>query len=860
MNIRLLTSTLIILLTLNSQSQQIDFERVLPVAPAPQIIADFPGISNGVIKYADVDADMDYDVFLAGSGFAQLYINAGDGNFTEVEGSNFPSFLDVSAVFTDLNADNAPDLLLAGYNTANGNYQAVIYLNDGQGNFTEYNANAFPSMNVTGIAYADVDADNDQDLLLTGFSNTGANNLMTRLYINDGAANFTLQSGTSFQGVSNGDAAFADMDGDGDQDLLITGSYNDTNGINFVAKIYLNDGSGLFSLQNSTNIQGVDESAIDFADVDGDNDLDVFIAGSYYASNGSGGNISKLYLNDGNAHFTESTINSFPGARDAYVLFADIDGDNDMDLFLSGDDSYSSVQITKLYTNDGNAHFTEVTNLPFQQVMEASIAVFDADADTDLDIIIGGYNGFEDVTEFYLNNNNTLEFTLVTGSPFYPVGWASMAFADIDNDNDQDILISGTYYKDGYEYSTKLYTNDGNGNYSPVTGTPFAGVYDGDIAFADVDNDNDMDVLITGFDGTQLITVLYLNDNAVFTQVSNTPFPGVYESAIDFADVDNDSDMDLIISGVDNLNNIITRLYLNDGTGNFTESNQNLQEVYRGDVGFIDVDGDNDPDLLITGDGYAGKQAQLYINDGNGNFTLENGTVFTPVDYSSIDFADVDSDSDTDILIAGDIEPYGSSTQLYLNDGSGNFTPYQGGVFQGLEKASVKFGDMNNDNRPDIIITGENFPDYYTKVYLNDYYTNFTEVTDIPFPDVAYGAVAFADIDNDNDQDLVIAGREKQLNFVTFLYRNILPPFTESIAENKTDKMLIYPNPAQNIFHLLTQEKPVKELYLFNIQGQSMPYEYNPETHEVKVNLPKGLYFLQFKIGKQQVVNKLMIQ
>ena len=88
-------------------------------------------------------------------------------------------------------------------------------------------------------------------------------------------------------------------------------------------------------------------------------------------------------------------------------------------------------------------------------------------------------------------------FEEITGTPFEGVFAGSVAFADIDNDNDQDVLITG---RDDVEitYSSKLYLNDGLGNYSIVSNTPFDGVGSSSVEFADIDNDDDLDVLITG--------------------------------------------------------------------------------------------------------------------------------------------------------------------------------------------------------------------------------------------------------------------------------------------------------------------------------------------------------------------------
>ncbi|MCD4730327.1 MAG: VCBS repeat-containing protein [Bacteroidales bacterium] len=119
---------------------------------------------------------------------------------------------------------------------------------------------------------------------------------------------------------------------------------------------------------------------------------------------------------------------------------------------------------------------------------------------------------------------------------FVWVDHSSIAFADIDNDNDQDVLIAGlnSFGQD----IAKLYTNDGSGFFTEVTGTPFDVAFVGSVTFADIDNDNDQDVLITG-----LPTTLYTNDgNGFFTEVTGSPFYLGSDGA--FADIDNDNDQD----------------------------------------------------------------------------------------------------------------------------------------------------------------------------------------------------------------------------------------------------------------------------------------------------------------------------
>lgn len=105
------------------------------------------------------------------------------------------------------------------------------------------------------------------------------------LYTNDGG-NFTLVEDTPFMGLAGGDVAFSDVDGDGDDDVLITGhSFNSP-----YSKMYVNEG-GIFS--EATSLTGVRDGSIAFSDIDGDGDEDIVITGV----NSSSDEICKLYEN-----------------------------------------------------------------------------------------------------------------------------------------------------------------------------------------------------------------------------------------------------------------------------------------------------------------------------------------------------------------------------------------------------------------------------------------------------------------------------------------------------------------------------------------------------------------------------------
>ena len=100
--------------------------------------------------------------------------------------------------------------------------------------------------------------------------------------------------------------------------------------------------------------------------------------------------------------------------------------------------------------------------------------------------------------------------------------------------------------------------------------------------------------------------------------------------------------------------------------------------------------------------------AKLYINDGTGNFTEKTGTPFDAVWSSSIAFSDVNGDGYKDVLITGSNVSERPIAKLYINDGGGNFTEKMGTPFDGVWQGSIAFSDVNGDGHKDVLITGSN--------------------------------------------------------------------------------------------------------------------------------------------------------
>lgn len=380
--------------------------------------------------------------------------------------------------------------------------------------FTEVTDAPFEGVRLSTHAFSDVDNDGDLDVLLTGRLNGDPAIKTADLYYNDGFGKFTKKDDPDLEGVTFGSISFGDIDNDGDQDLLITGS-NISN--DYVANLYINDGLGNFKDKNNTPFIGVRSSSAEFADVDNDGDLDVLICGQNSAGSGE----TRLYTNNGLGDFEENLNTSFIWMADGDISFGDVDGDDDLDLIITGLHSPASNArtIAELYINDGNGTFSLANESPFKPLISGTVSLADINGDGDLDVLLTGSSNAENppvnMSILYTNNGNG-EFTEVKDTPFEGVVLSSADFADIDGDDDLDVLITGKNNSpvSSENYSAKLYINDGSGTFTEELNTAFEDVAFGSVSFADVDGDEDPDVLITGWRKgapSTSIAKLYLN-------------------------------------------------------------------------------------------------------------------------------------------------------------------------------------------------------------------------------------------------------------------------------------------------------------------------------------------------------------
>ncbi len=297
------------------------------------------------------------------------------------------------------------------------------------------------------------------------------------------------------------------------------------------------------------------------------------------------------------------------------------------------------------------------------------------------------------------------------------------------------------------------------------------GLFSGTVVWGDYDRDNDLDILAVGkISDTTFVSRVYRNDNGTFTNI-DAGLQGIHSGTVVFGDLDNDSDLDIIISGARSTSRI-TKVYLNE-EGLFNEINAGIIGTVFGSISLGDYDNDKDLDILLTGLTVGGHMTEIYRND-NGAFTNVNAGLQN-VSQGDAQWGDYDRDGDLDIVLAGD-SSIGNVTKIYDNEG-GAFTNINADL-TGVSECSVNWGDYDGDKDLDLIVSGEaDSGNYITKIYKNDDGT-FVD-SNIELPGVSNGNASWADADLDGDLDLLLVGTKSDGSLYTGVFLKTKDGFIE---------------------------------------------------------------------------------
>ncbi|MCP4326809.1 MAG: hypothetical protein GY787_34270, partial [Alteromonadales bacterium] len=542
-------------------------------------------------------------------------------------------------------------------------------------------------------------------------------NYFFECYSNDRDVNYSPGRSSSDQ-VGDSSVAFGDIDNDGDLDILLTGFDNG----NRFSKTYINE-NGTYT-EKPNQLLGIEGSAV-FGDINNDGNLDILLTGR----RGNFNNFSDTYINDGNGNYSPGNTNLVEVGASS-VAFGDIDSDGDLDILLTGYNKGTSI--TKTYRNTSTRSSNTAPSAPIDLVVipyDDNTVSLSWTASTDDETPSDG-----------LSYNIYIKETLSAKYAFTPMsqelGWRKLpALGNAQGNTNYTWKIPDNYLDKGaVSFTFKVQAIDHNfeasefsikenfvapaPHFTEITNS-LPGVYGGSVAFGDINNDGNMDILLTGYDGSNAISKTYINDdgNGNYIVKDNPLLTGVQDSSVAFGDINNDGNLDILLTGQDSDNRPISNTYINDGNGDYTVKPNQLEGVKRGSVAFGDIDNDGDLDILLTG--YDGSKAisKTYTNYGDGSYIVKENPLITGVYDGSVAFGDIDNDGDLDILLSGD-DGSGSISKIYINTGTGDFIEIDS--LTEARYSSVAFGDIDNDGDLDILLTGWDENNPISKTYRNN--------------------------------------------------------------------------------------------------------------------------------------------
>ena len=267
------------------------------------------------------------------------------------------------------------------------------------------------------------------------------------------------------------------------------------------------------------------------------------------------------------------------------------------------------------------------------------------------------------------DGNGTFTELSNSGIAIHPQYFHGAAFADFDNDGYLDLIITNFFSTRFHQ----LYQNNGDNTFSLITNTPVSMVSERAMApiLGDYNNDGFVDLYIPN--GAEKPNSLFKNlGNFQFEQITSGNIVTDTKSSVGatWGDYDNDGYIDLFVANASNQNN---DLYYNNGDGTFTKNTQSVVVQEGGhshSSSMMDVDNDGDLDLIVSNDNGPNF---LYVNDGSGIFSrkLDEAVASDFGNSYGMAWADYNRDGSLDVMV---FTHGGDNNQLFCHNGnSGNW-------------------------------------------------------------------------------------------------------------------------------------------------------------------------------------------
>ncbi|MDP2686989.1 MAG: T9SS type A sorting domain-containing protein [Aequorivita sp.] len=629
----------------------------------------------------------------------------------------------------DLDGDGDMDVIAARFTSYQRQSNIVWYENlDGLGNYGEMKAVYGDLTGTSDVHVADLDGDGDMDILAA----SGDDDNVVWYENEDGLGNFGPQQLIANNAPDALRITAGDLDSDGDLDVMVI--YLRSFSYDRLVWYENLDGLGDFGPEQ---ILVENPSIVDMTIVDIDGDLDNDVVYSAGLSNRTLGFLRNI---DGQGNFGS------PGpiagnSEDNYnsIAMIDVDGDGDLDAFYSYYDKIAWKE-----NEDGLGTFGTEQIINQSVYAKRLLYSIDVDGDGDMDLIEGATQLHK--ISWYENTNGLGSFGAEQIVTTKANGVKSLAAAQIDGDNDVDIVSASNNNKLVW-YSNK----DGAGTYGLPISVSKNAISITALAHGDIDLDGDMDLIsCSSFDKE---IAWYENRDGqgdfkhqhIITNELNGPKGAFLE------DMDGDGDLDIV--GYHTGTHYVFWYENEDGLGTFGPI-KNIAEFIQGINNLQVADFDNDGDIDVLTQATTEPKLAIYKNNGQGIFGSPIAIATTNYSGNDIHITDLDTDGDLDFLVSQN----GALFWFKNMDGQATFE-FQDYISVNINAINaISSGDMDGDGYEDIVVSG--IENTNSKVWWlknldgqgnfspRNFITNATQESD----------VTVADLDSDGDMDVIYRG------------------------------------------------------------------------------------------------------
>ncbi|MSS72204.1 MAG: hypothetical protein EXS64_12045 [Candidatus Latescibacteria bacterium] len=736
------------------------------------------------LAWGDYDSDGDPDLIVSGMdalGTPQTVLYRNEKGKFVVDAANSDALVKVAQgalAWGDYDNDGDLDLVLTGFGSGGVRFSR-LYRNQPLGTLGfDRNTELTPLSNGS-VTWVDYDDDGDADLFMSGWDVTWN----ARFFVYNNRPTGTLREATENFTRVLGPMAWGDYDNEGHIDAVVGGQTSLSDVFSFFLR---NSPPGTLSEDRSGGLPGLRGGVLAFADVDNNGNLDLLTAGE--DENG----LRQTLLRRNRSAQASNQPPTPPDRLDPPVVtgtkvtFTWGQGKDDR---TEPDDLTYDLQVgnslgaDRVLSSAGTPTFGNVGH-PTNRVLTVPLPE-------------GQYtwrvravdNAFH--RSAWSPEGIFLVQTFVgSDQDLRNLSRGALAWGDYDNDGDPDLAITGQDV-DG-ETRTILYENRNNVLTENTRARLIQGVRDGDLAWGDYDNDGDLDLTVVGEDRFRnAYGLVYRNDRGVFALdgAASASLPRLSSSRIAWADDDNDGDLDLAILGRDpTTGGFVTKVYRNEGKGVLREDvAQALPGVANGRPAWGDYNNDGTADLLVTGQLPDGSGlTRIYKNDPPGTLKEDTALRLEGVNASSAAWGDYDNDGDLDLALCGfSTDRNQRVTIIYENTGGAFRSAF---TLTGVQGGALAWGDYDNDGDLDLVVAG-NAPDgQFIQVYRNNK-TTFDPEPYRALRGVDFSAVAWADEDGDGDLDLTNLGRGSDLSPRSGMNDNL----TERVNPNRRPETLRSP-------------------------------------------------------------------